>query len=1270
MNKKATSIITAAIVILSMISASNIILGLGEYKSTEDTIVGILNVNDDDFQFDVSNENIMIIEYNLTINIIGNGTIVPSSGVHNYPSGKLVNLTATADTGWTFDQWTGDVADPLLNITTITMDDNKTVTAYFTEDKYTLDIIIIGSGSVDVNPDGPYTYGDKVTLTADGDIGWTFDSWSGDLSGSEMVKNIIMDGNKYVTATFTYKTPGVDIFEGGSKILIGATTSNDVIITPIEDLYYGKTNDIEVNTDNLTWKSYTYHLYYPEYTSEEVGGEYKLEWKQWKDEDGFSSYIDPDEGDVVFEDILFNNSGLWLIDNNIKHDMTDIDTMDNTVPAWFWVNGSEDVLEVSLSDNSIDYDEEKEITIFVTKNDDPYKCLIDIRSIIDNETQLIFDKPVLDSEYTFTTDSQNFSYVGNYEVWVYDDIDETEILYQENPEYYDSSYGNTPNIDDFIGNNYNYTLCGPWDPPEYMIEKIFKIEEGKPDIIIDPTTLYWGFHRVMKINITDNEGNGLDNISCLRIENNEKPPINVTNLSMTPGEKAGDFEITFPYGVDEWAKLGGNGTWNVFYEEDISGDGIFEWSNKKSFNVRSESTGVTIDIIDDGDGDTDMDIDVPVFDTMPIQQIDIEFRIYGETIEDIFDDSDDNEDDITVSGDILEDAILKYDNTENKWTATVIPKSPGEITITVNWEDIGSDSVSIDIINGTYVSTDITAFPIGEDVTISVTVKDKYNDYVKYSHVSLFWNDTMVSIAEMIGDGTEEKGKNGIYVFTIKKSDQGNRAPRDIHVIANNPGPDHCGYAKISMERNHELTVNCSPLESYAGDKTLYDIEVTTADGSEPDDIIVELYNEDDDLLYKWFDSDFEEEISLDVGTYYFYAHNDTHDNKENDTILIIHPYTVSCSPSVLAWNIDTEIDITFTVTPAGDGTLTIINITGNDVSDGGKGDTRTINIENGTGTLEGISASKLGNVTFEYEPDGGDKYPAKGMLRVTTATATPNPSTVYVNEPITVTITVTHPATGKPIPDVEVDLQSNILVSQPDNETTDANGRVQFGITTGGSGDITILIEGKFDPDNKFVIESKLRKTMIIDAPLTIDEGDTFTVNIKTPTGDLVTDLVTIEFADNTFTTSTGTLQLTAPMVSTDTDYRIRASATDYYNDEDTIRVIPKPELKQLHIIIYDFTGIGTTKFKVIVTDDTGRSITGASITFNGKEYQTSSDGVELTAPNEKRTYEITASFTGYESVSKSVTVTKLKETPGFELLALIAALGICFILLKRRRK
>ncbi|MHA2429383.1 MAG: InlB B-repeat-containing protein, partial [Candidatus Hermodarchaeia archaeon] len=53
------------------------------------------------------------------------------------------------------------------------------------EDQYSLTINIVGSGSVSKNPDeATYTYGTVVTLTAAADAGWTFSSWSGDLTGS------------------------------------------------------------------------------------------------------------------------------------------------------------------------------------------------------------------------------------------------------------------------------------------------------------------------------------------------------------------------------------------------------------------------------------------------------------------------------------------------------------------------------------------------------------------------------------------------------------------------------------------------------------------------------------------------------------------------------------------------------------------------------------------------------------------------------------------------------------------------------------------------------------------------------------------------------------------------------------------------------------------------------------------------------------------------------------------------------------------------------
>jgi len=51
-----------------------------------------------------------------------------------YAENEVVTITATPGSGWQFDSWTGDVGDPGSASTTVTMDDNKTVTATFVED--------------------------------------------------------------------------------------------------------------------------------------------------------------------------------------------------------------------------------------------------------------------------------------------------------------------------------------------------------------------------------------------------------------------------------------------------------------------------------------------------------------------------------------------------------------------------------------------------------------------------------------------------------------------------------------------------------------------------------------------------------------------------------------------------------------------------------------------------------------------------------------------------------------------------------------------------------------------------------------------------------------------------------------------------------------------------------------------------------------------------------------------------------------------------------
>jgi len=85
--------------------------------------IGVNNVG-----LTVFNEDRIPNSYTLTVNVDGNGTVSPSSGI--YQEGSTVTLTATPDNEWAFSSWSGDVTGS-TNPIQITMDSDKIITANF-----------------------------------------------------------------------------------------------------------------------------------------------------------------------------------------------------------------------------------------------------------------------------------------------------------------------------------------------------------------------------------------------------------------------------------------------------------------------------------------------------------------------------------------------------------------------------------------------------------------------------------------------------------------------------------------------------------------------------------------------------------------------------------------------------------------------------------------------------------------------------------------------------------------------------------------------------------------------------------------------------------------------------------------------------------------------------------------------------------------------------------------------------------------------------------
>jgi len=141
--------------------------------------------------------------YTLTIVLQGSGTVLKDPDLELYTYGRVVNLTAVPSPGWAFNHWEENLTGN-TNPTNITMTENTTVIANFTQNQYTLTITIEGQGNVTKDPDqDTYTYGQNVNLTAIPDTGWNFDHWAGNLTGPLNPTTITIEGNTSLIANFT-----------------------------------------------------------------------------------------------------------------------------------------------------------------------------------------------------------------------------------------------------------------------------------------------------------------------------------------------------------------------------------------------------------------------------------------------------------------------------------------------------------------------------------------------------------------------------------------------------------------------------------------------------------------------------------------------------------------------------------------------------------------------------------------------------------------------------------------------------------------------------------------------------------------------------------------------------------------------------------------------------------------------------------------------------------------------------------------------------------
>ena len=152
----------------------------------------------------------------------GRVSLDPTGGA--YPRGAVVTLTATADAGFAFAGWGGDLSGS-PNPATLVLDANKSVTAVFVP-QYTVTVEPTAGGAVTLDPPGGrYDPGTPVTVTAVAARGYAFAGWSGDLERAANPANFVLDRDLAVGARFI---PLVAVLE---ELQTGASANASAVAT-------------------------------------------------------------------------------------------------------------------------------------------------------------------------------------------------------------------------------------------------------------------------------------------------------------------------------------------------------------------------------------------------------------------------------------------------------------------------------------------------------------------------------------------------------------------------------------------------------------------------------------------------------------------------------------------------------------------------------------------------------------------------------------------------------------------------------------------------------------------------------------------------------------------------------------------------------------------------------------------------------------------------------------------------------------------------------
>ena len=221
------------------------------------------------YQFTLTGNRTLVANYNvipasqLALVLSSNPAIGGStSGSGSYSSGTSVTAVASANSGYSFTNWTenGNVVSTSANYT-FAITTNRTLVANFAVITYSLTTNATNGTAVASPNQAVYNSGSSVQVTATPNTGYVFTGWSGDASGSANPLTVVMNGNKNITANFAStaftlnvtavngtvaKNPNSATYNSGTVVQLTATPNPGYSFTGWSDDASGNTNPLNV----------------------------------------------------------------------------------------------------------------------------------------------------------------------------------------------------------------------------------------------------------------------------------------------------------------------------------------------------------------------------------------------------------------------------------------------------------------------------------------------------------------------------------------------------------------------------------------------------------------------------------------------------------------------------------------------------------------------------------------------------------------------------------------------------------------------------------------------------------------------------------------------------------------------------------------------------------------------------------------------------------------------------------------------------------------